>query len=67
MNYQDLKMKTVSELYDSLTNMKKELLGLRIQKTVGQLASPIQIRNTRRQIAQTLTRLNQLKQKNEVQ
>lgn len=64
MKYQDLKTKTVSELYDSLLNMKKELLGLRIQKTVGQLASPIQIRKTRRMIAQIMTRLGQLKQTN---
>lgn len=64
MKYQDLKIKTVSELYDSLLNMKKELLGLRIQKTVGQLASPIQIRKTRRMIAQVKTRLHQLKQTN---
>lgn len=61
MKYQELTTKTTSELYDSLCVLKKELLGLRIQKSMGQLANTAQIRKGRRSIARIMTRLGQQK------
>ena len=61
MIYQELSGKTVSELYDSLISLKKELLGLRIQKSMTQLQNTAQIRKSRKNVARIMTRLNQLK------
>lgn len=61
MKYQELTTKTTSELYDSLIALKKELLGLRIQKSMAQLQNTAQIRKNRRNVARILTRLGQLK------
>lgn len=61
MKYQDVKGKTVSELYDSLQNLKKELMGFRIQKSLGQLNSTAVIRKARRDVARVTTRLTELK------
>lgn len=61
MKYQDLKGKTVSELYDSLQNLKKELVGFRIQKSLGQLTSTAVIRKARRDVARISTYLTELK------
>lgn len=63
MNYQELSSKTVSDLYESLIGLKKELLGLRIQKSMAQLQNTAQIRKNRRNVARIMTRLNQLKRK----
>lgn len=60
MKYQDLLSKSVSELYDSLISMKKELLGLRVQKSLSQLTSTAPIRRNRRDVARIKTRLTQL-------
>ncbi|WP_032112429.1 50S ribosomal protein L29 [Candidatus Paracaedibacter symbiosus] len=61
MKYQELTTKTASELYDSLIALKKELLGLRIQKSMGQLQNTAQIRKNRKDVARIMTRLDQLK------
>ncbi len=61
MKYEELKGKSVSELYDSLQNLKKELMGYRIQKSLGQLTSTAVIRKARRGVARVTTRLNELK------
>lgn len=61
MKYQELTTKTTSELYDSLIALKKELLGLRIQKSMAQLQNTAQIRKNRRNVARIMTRLGQLK------
>lgn len=61
MNYQELIGKTTSELYDSLIGLKKELLGLRIQKSMTQLQNTSQIRKSKKNVARIMTRLNQLK------
>lgn len=63
VNYQELSSKTVSDLYESLIGLKKELLGLRIQKSMAQLQNTAQIRKNRRNVARIMTRLNQLKRK----
>lgn len=61
MKYQELTTKTTSELYDSLIALKKELLGLRIQKSMAQLQNTAQIRKNRRNVARIMTHLGQLK------
>lgn len=61
MNYQELIGKTTSELYDTLVGLKKELLGLRIQKSMTQLQNTAQIRRSKKNVARIMTRLNQLK------
>lgn len=61
MKYNEIKTKTVSELYDSLSELKKSLLSLRVQKSLSQLGSSALIRRNRRDIARIQTRLNQLK------
>ena len=61
MKYQELITKTTSELYDSLKTLKKELLGLRIQKGMGQLTNTAQIRKGRKTVARIMTRLDQQK------
>lgn len=60
MKYNEIVNKTLSELYDLLTSLKKELLGLRVQKSLSQLDSSALIRRNRRDIARIQTRLNQL-------
>jgi len=51
MKKQDFNNKSVSELFDSLQSIKKELLGLRVQKSVGQLTNTSLIRKNRRDAA----------------
>lgn len=63
MNKQEFNNKSISELYDSLQSMKKELLGLRIQKSMGQLTNSSLIKKNRRNIAQIMMHLAQKKVK----
>ena len=60
MKYQELTGKSISELYDSLILLKKELLGLRIQKSMSKLQNTAQIRKSKKDVARIMTRLNQL-------
>lgn len=61
MKYQLLASKTSSELYDSLLMLKKELLGLRIQKSLSELTNTAPIRKNRKDVARISTRLTILK------
>lgn len=61
VKFETLAGKTVGELYDACHERKKELLGLRMQKQTEQLQNTSQIRKNRREVAQLLTRINQLK------
>ncbi|AIK96759.1 50S ribosomal protein L29 [Candidatus Odyssella acanthamoebae] len=63
MKKQDFNNKSVSELYDSLQSTKKELLGLRIQKSMGQLTNSSVIRKNRRDVARIMMHLAQKKVK----
>ena len=63
MKYRDLISKSVSELYDNLYHLKKELLNFRIQKSTGSLTNISQIRKNRREVARIKTRLNQMANK----
>lgn len=60
MKYEQIVSKTVSELYDLMATLKKELLGFRVQKSLSQLESSALIRKNRRDIARIQTRLNQI-------
>lgn len=61
MKYQELQTKTVSELYDLLIAQKKELLGLRIKQKLGQLDTPSLFKQSKKLVAQIMTRIHQLK------
>ncbi len=60
MKYRDLTSKSVSELYDNLYHLKKELLNFRIQKSMSSLTNTSQIRKNRRDVARIKTRLVQM-------
>ena len=60
MKYRDLASKSVSELYDNLYHLKKELLNFRIQRSTNSLANTSQIRKNRRDVARIKTRLVQM-------
>lgn len=53
--YTDLKMKTDSELLDSLASLKREAFNLRFQAATNQLEKPARVRQVRREIAQIKT------------
>lgn len=63
MKYQEIANKSVSELYDSLYNLKKELLNIRVQRATGSVANTSQVRKNRRDVARIKTRLVQLAKK----
>lgn len=63
MKYQETVNKSVSELYDSLYNLKKELLNIRVQRATGSVSNTAQIRKNRRDVARIKTRLVQLANK----
>jgi len=51
----EVKQKTDDELAEMLTDLKKESLNLRFQKSSGQLESTARVRLVRRDIARILT------------
>lgn len=61
MKFEELKNKTVSELYDMLNNFKKELLGFRMQLSISGLQNTSQIRKVRRDIARVMLQLHKIK------
>ncbi|MBX9805981.1 MAG: 50S ribosomal protein L29 [Alphaproteobacteria bacterium] len=63
MKYQEIVSKTVSQLYDNLYNLKKELLNIRVQRATGTVANTSQIRKNRRDVARIKTRLVQMTNK----
>ncbi|MCO4760747.1 MAG: 50S ribosomal protein L29 [Myxococcales bacterium] len=48
---------TLSELNRSETELREEIFRLRFQHHTGQLASPIKLRTTRRNLARVKTRI----------
>jgi large subunit ribosomal protein L29 len=60
VKYQEVTNKSISELYDSLFNLKKELLNIRIQRATGTAPNTSLIRKSRRDVARIKTRLGQL-------
>jgi large subunit ribosomal protein L29 len=65
MNAQDLKEKNEVELRAELTGLLREQFNLRMQRGIGQLATPHEIRRVRRDIARIKTVLNEKKKGSE--
>jgi large subunit ribosomal protein L29 len=59
MNAQDLREKNESELREELTGLLQEQFNLRMQRGIGQLATPHDLRRVRRDIARVQTVLNE--------
>lgn len=51
----DIQTKTVDELGDALSTLKKEQFNLRFQKATGQLENTARVRQVRREIARIQT------------
>ena len=62
MKYQEIKAKTKDQLYEFIFDAKKELLGLRLAKSNGQLEKTHRVRELRRGIAKAMTHLNKTKE-----
>ena len=59
MNAQDLRDKNEKELRDELTGLLREQFNLRMQRGIGQLPTPHDLRRVRRDIARVQTVLNE--------
>jgi large subunit ribosomal protein L29 len=64
MNAQDLREKNVGELREELSGLLREQFNLRMQRGIGQLPTPHELRRVRKDIARLKTVLNE-KQKGE--
>ena len=64
MNAQDMREKNVGELREELSGLLREQFNLRMQRGIGQLPTPHELRRVRRDIARLKTVLNE-KQKGE--
>ena len=62
MNAQDMRLKNESELRDELSGLLREQFNLIMQRGIGQLATPHDLRRVRRDIARIKTVLNEKKQ-----
>ena len=56
---EDLRRKTVDQLRDDLTRLRREQFNLRFQKATGQLEKTSRVRDVRRQIARIETVLTE--------
>ena len=65
MNAQDMREKNEQELRDELSGLLREQFNLRMQRGVGQLATPHDLRRVRRDIARVKTVLNEKKKGSE--
>ena len=61
MNAQDLRQKNETELREELSGLLREQFNLRMQRGIGQLAAPHELRRVRRDIARLRTVLNEKK------
>ena len=59
MNAQDLREKNEGDLRKELSELLKEQFNLRMQRGIGQLATPHDLRRVRRDIARVKTVLNE--------
>ncbi len=62
MNAQDLRKKDEGELREELSGLLREQFNLRMQRGIGQLSKPSELRRVRRDIARVRTVLNEKKQ-----
>jgi len=65
MNAQDLRGKNEGELREELSGLLREQFNLRMQRGIGQLATPHDLRRVRRDIARVKTVLNEKKNEGE--
>ena len=61
MNAQDLREKNETELREELSGLLREQFNLRMQRGIGQLPTPHDLRRVRRDIARLRTVLNEKK------
>lgn len=61
MNTKELRENNVQELNQQLTELRKEQLQMRIQKSMGQLKQTHRIREVRLEVARIKTILNERK------
>jgi large subunit ribosomal protein L29 len=61
MNAQDLRQKNEAELREELSGLLREQFNLRMQRGIGQLATPHELRRVRRDIARVRTVLGEKK------
>jgi large subunit ribosomal protein L29 len=65
MNAQDMRKKNEMELREELSGLLREQFNLRMQRGIGQLATPHDLRRVRRDIARINTVLNEKKKGSE--
>jgi len=65
MNAQDMRDKNEKELHDELSGLLREQFNLRMQRGIGQLPTPHELRRVRRDIARVQTVLNEKKKGSE--
>ena len=58
MKFSDIRDLTVEELRKRQKSMNEELFELKMKHSLGQVANPLQIRYTRKDIARVKTALN---------
>ena len=63
MKYNEIKKKTKDELIDLLKNLKKENYNLRFQKKNGQLEKTGRIKQVKKDLARTKTKMKQIEVK----
>lgn len=63
MKPHELREMTIEELERYLYELKDKYFDLRMQKAIGSLTNPMEIRKTKREIARVLTILNEKKRK----
>ena len=61
----DLRAKSEPELREELSGLLREQFNLRMQRGIGQLATPHDLRRVRRDIARVKTVLNEKRQEGE--
>lgn len=59
MNIKELREKPTDELHAELLNLRREQFNLRMQRALGQLSKPHQIKDARRQVARIKMILNE--------
>ena len=65
MNAQDMREKNEIELREELSGLLREQFNLRMQRGIGQLATPLDLRRVRRDIARIKTVMNEKKKDSE--
>jgi len=65
MNAQDMREKNENELREELSGLLREQFNLRMQRGIGQLATPHDLRRVRKDIARIKTVLNEKKKGSE--